>query len=166
MNPVDHVYAEYKQLLAQGKVQAAYRGIMQFMMRLQTCLKTEQTDFEVSALYQGYMDMTYFSFTTDALSRLGLKIAIVFLHEAFGFQVWLSARNRKLQQKFIEVLKQTDWDPAEISTAGPGIDSIVENTLVNTPDFENPQALADQILSGSLAFSNKVEDVLKGLDNL
>ncbi len=166
MNPAANVYDEYKQLLAEGKVQQAYRGILQFMLRLQTRLKTEQPDFDVSGLYQGYMDMTYFSFTPAALSASGLKIAIVFLHESFTFQVWLSARNRKLQEKFINLLKQTGWNPAEISAVGPGIDSIVENTLVFQPDFEDPRSLSDQILAGSLEFSSKVEDFLTGQNSL
>lgn len=160
MNPEKSFYDIYKQLLSEGKVQKAYRGIIQFMSQLQTRLKSEYPDFDVSGLYQGYMDMTYFSFTPKTLSSYGLKIVIVFLHESFRFQVWLSARNRQLQGKFIELLRQSDWNPAEISTAGPGIDSIVENDLVSDPDFENPLLLSDQLLTGALAFSNKVEAFL------
>ena len=160
MDPAEQLYNTYKQLLSEGKVQKAYRGIIQFMMKLQTRLKTEHPNFEVSGLYQGYMDMTYFSLTPTALSALGLKIAIVFLHESFTFQVWLSARNRQLQGKFIQFLRLTGWNPAEISTAGPGIDSVIENVLVSEPDFEDPLTLSDQILADSLEFSSKIEAVL------
>ena len=160
MKSADGVYGEYERLLSEGKVQKAYRGIIQFMMRLQTRLKAEYPDVEVSAVYPGYMDMTYFSFTPQTLSPLGLKIAIVFLHESFTFRVWLSARNRQLQARFIEILKQADWNPTEISTPGPGVDSIVDQGLVRKPNFEDPQSLADQILTGSLAFSAKVENFL------
>ena len=106
------------------------------------------------------MDMTYFSFTPKALSVLGLKIAIVFLHESFSFQVWLSARKRQLQGKFIDLFRQKGWNPAEISTVGPGIDSIVENGLVRKPDFEDPLSLSDLILADTLEFSGKIESFL------
>lgn len=106
--------------------------------------------------------MTYFSFTPPALSALGLKIAIVFLHKSFSFQVWLSARSRQLRGKFINLLRQLGWNLAEISTTGPGIDSVVENVLVSEPDFEDPLALSDQILAGSLEFSSKIEAILSG----
>lgn len=160
MKSADDVYGEYERLLTEGKVQRAYRGIIQFMMRLQTRLKAEHPDVEVSAVYPGYMDMTYFSFMPKSLTSVGLKIAIVFLHESFTFQVWLSARNRQLQSKFIEIFKQAGWNPAELSTPGPGVDSIVEQELVRKPNFEDPQSLSDQILTGSLAFSAQVEAFL------
>jgi hypothetical protein len=162
MDPAEQIYNAYKQLLSEGKVQKAYRSIIQFMVKLQIGLKTDYPNFEVSGVYQGYMDMTYFSFTPPALSALGLKIAIVFLHESFTFQVWLSARNRQLRGKFINLLRQLGWNPAEISTTGPGIDSVVENVLVSEPDFEDPLALSDQILAGSLEFSSKIEAILSG----
>ena len=162
MQPAKGIFSEYKLLLSEGKVQKAYRGILQFMMQLQTRLKAEHLEFEASGFYQGYMDMTYFSFTPKPLSDIGLKIAIVFLHESFSFQVWLSARNRKLQEKYIQLLKQKGWNPAEISKVGPGIDSIIENVLVINPDFEDPAALSHQILAGTLEFSRKIEAFLTG----
>ena len=166
MDAADHIYDEYRKLLSAGKVQKAYRGIVQFMMQLQTRQKTEHPEIDVSGLYQGYMDMTYFSFTPKTLSDIGLKIAIVFLHESFSFQVWLSARNRKIQEKFINLLKQKGWNPAEISTVGPGIDSIVENELVSEPDFEDPTTLSNQILKGTLEFARKIETFLAGVGSL
>ena len=166
MNPEESFYDTYKQLLSEGKVQKAYRGIIQFMLQLQTRLKNDKPDLDVSGLYQGYMDMTYFSFTPKALSALGLKIAIVFLHESFTFQVWLSARNRQLQGKYIKLLRQMGWNPAEISTAGPGIDSIVENVLVSEPDFEDALALSNQILAASFDFSNRIEAFLSAEGSL
>ncbi len=162
MQPAKHIFDAYKQLFFEGKVQSAYRGIMQFMMQLQARLKAEYPEFEMSGLYQGYMDMTYFSYTSKALSDMGLKIAIVFLHESFTFQVWLSARNRKLQEKFNNLLKRTGWNPAEFSKIGPGVDSIVENILVSKPDFEDPTRLAHQILADTSDFSKKIETFLTG----
>ena len=152
MNPVDHVYAEYKQLLAQGKVQAAYRGIMQFMMRLQTRLKTEQTDFEVSALYQGYMDMTYFACTPQALKEKGLKIAIVYLHEENRFELWLSGSNKKIQAEYISLLQTRDTGGCKLSQSKPGVDSILETRLPDQPDFDHAKDLMERIEREALRF--------------
>ena len=161
-----NVFDEYKRLLYEGELQKAYRGIIQFMMHLRTRLKAEYPDHEVSRLYQGYMDMTYFAFTPASLSSLGLKIAIVFLHESFAFQVWLSARSKPLQEKYVTLLNQVDWQLGTISIPGPGVDSIIEQVLVSTPDFENQKSLSDQILLGTLGFAKKVESLLTGQPNL
>ena len=155
-----NIYDEYERLLAEGNVQKAYRGIIQFMLKCQSNLKTICPDFEVSGIYQGYMDMSYFSFTPKSLSEQGLKIAIVFLHESFAFQVWLSARNRLLQDKYRVLLTQAGWNPSEISAPGPGVDSIIENSLVKRPDFEDPDRLIDQILQGAVEFSAKIDALL------
>lgn len=165
MKATEDVYFEYKRLLTEGKVQRAYRGIIQFMMKLQTRMKAEHPDFEVSAVYAGYMDMTYFSFTPKSLSNLGLKIAIVFLHESFSFQIWLGARNRQLQSKFIGLFKQAGWNLSEISAPGPGVDSIIEQVLASQPDFKKPDSLGEEIISGTSAFSTQVEDFLAGQPN-
>ena len=166
MEPTEDVYREYKRLLGEGKVQRAYRGILQYLMNLQSRLKAEFPEFEVSAVYPGYMDMSYFSFTPKSLTSHGLKVAIVFLHETFTFQVWLGARNRQLQSKFVGLFEQAGWNPTEISTPRPGVDSIVEQVLVSEPNFEDPKSLSDQILASTIAFSEKVDSFLANQPNL
>ena len=53
-----------------------------------------------SSVYYGYMDMTYFSFVPDFFKHRQLKIAIVFLHEEFRFEVWLCGYNKRVQTKY------------------------------------------------------------------
>ncbi|MBG0787905.1 MAG: hypothetical protein H0S79_22685, partial [Anaerolineaceae bacterium] len=51
----------YTDLVRQGEVQAAYRGVMDFMGQLRTAFMASDAGIEVGgSLYQGYMDMTYF----------------------------------------------------------------------------------------------------------
>jgi len=57
---------------AEEKIQTAYRGIIHFMIRLQTLIQAEYPNFEVSGVYRGYMDMTYFAFSPVLLSNLSL----------------------------------------------------------------------------------------------
>ncbi len=52
---------EYKMQLEKGSIQKAYRAILSFMLGLRTRFVSIYGDASVSALYQGYMDMTYFA---------------------------------------------------------------------------------------------------------
>jgi hypothetical protein len=59
---------EYKKQLKKGKIQAAYRGLMEYFNSLKTYFKKYYPDHFVSgSTYYGFMDMTYISFTSEAL---------------------------------------------------------------------------------------------------
>jgi len=57
-------------------MQAEYTYIMKFMSDLSIYLKKRYFDYNISALYYGYMDMTYFAFTPSDLKSKKLNIAI------------------------------------------------------------------------------------------
>ncbi|BDZ71906.1 DUF7000 family protein [Methanobacterium petrolearium] len=88
---------EYKNQLENGNIQEAYRGLMGYIRDLRIYFKNKYHEYSVSGIYQGYMDMTYFSFTPESLMHRKLKIAIVFIHETFRFEVWLAGSNKKVQ---------------------------------------------------------------------
>jgi len=77
------------------------------MMGLRTHFASKYGDPAVSGLYKGYMDMTYFALFPPSLKRLDLKIAIVFNYEAFRFEAWLAARNRKVQRQYWDDFKDS-----------------------------------------------------------
>ncbi len=56
-------------------MQKAYKAIMTFMSGLCTYLEKKYPEYNTSALYFGYMDMTYFAFTPPGLKGKKLKIA-------------------------------------------------------------------------------------------
>ena len=88
MNNLNQLIANYTQALNQGEIQIAYKGIMEFMGKLRAELIKKYPEYQVSGIYQGYMDMSYFSMASDSLKDKGLKIAIVYLHETglrYGF---------------------------------------------------------------------------------
>ena len=110
MGSLSDAMSEYRAQMQKGVIQQAYRGLMDYMSALKTELKAKHPDYQVSgSLYFGYMDMTYFAFTPPALKEKGLKIAIVFVHETFAFEAWLSAANRGLLAQFAEQFKDADW---------------------------------------------------------
>ena len=152
---------EYKRQLEKGAIQKAYQGLMEYVMGLRTYFKNQYSDYGISGnVYCGYMDMTYFSIYPKALKDRKLKIAIVFLHEAFRFEVWLSGQNKQVLKEYWKLIEESGWEKYRIVSPGKGIDSIVESVLVDDPDFRDIEALTKQIESGTLRFIQDIESFL------
>ena len=152
---------EYKRQLGKGTIQRAYRGLMEYMMGLRTFLGNKYPDFTVSgSIYYGYMDMTYFSFFPKSFKAHNLKIAVVFIHEAFRFEVWLAGSNKQIQTKYWGMIKESGWKKYLLVPTTQGVDAIIEHVLVEDPDFSDPDALTGQIERRTLAFIRDVEDWL------
>ena len=151
---------EYRLQLKEGRIQTAYKGIMTFMSGLKSHLEKDYPDFSTSALYFGYMDMTYFAFTPAYLKERKLKIAIVYLHEQGRFEVWLGGTNRKIQGDYIERLRHKDLHGYHLSRVEPGVDSIIESVIVEQPNFDQPEALSDRIEDKTIMFINDMRSIL------
>ena len=152
---------EYRKQLEKGHVQEAYRGLMGYIMDLRTYLKNKYPEYSVSGIYQGYMDMTFiFSFTPDSLKSLKLKIAVVFIYDTFKFEVWLAGSNSKMSNEYWELFKKKGLQNYHIPSDIKGIDSIVENVLVENPDFGDLDVLTEEIEDGTLKFIVDVVDFL------
>ncbi|MBA7538986.1 hypothetical protein ES705_31264 [subsurface metagenome] len=152
---------QYRKQLKNGAIQEAYRGLMEYIMGLRTHFMKKHPDYVVSgSIYYGYMDMTYFSVFPKSIKDRKLKIAIVFLHEAFRFEVWLSGVNRQVQTKYWELIKESGWNKYQIVSPAKGVDSIVEHILVDNPDFRDVTDLTQQIELGTLNFIQDVENFL------
>lgn len=160
MESLNNQIQEYRIQLSKGQIQKAYKGIMKFVSGLSTYLKGRHPDYTVSALYFGYMDMTYFAFTPADMMNKKLKIAIVYLHEQSRFEVWLGGSNRKIQAEYIELLKHKNIGKYKLSQVLPGVDSIIESTLVEKPDFDYPDELKKQIEMKTIEFVNDINSIL------
>jgi hypothetical protein len=152
---------EYKKQLAAGKIQSAYKGLMDYIMGLKTHFSNKFPEYSVSgSIYYGYMDMTYFSIIPKSLKLRGLKIAIVFLHEAFRFEIWLAGYNKQIQSNYWKLFKESGWNAYQIVPATKGADAIVEHIMVNNPDFGDLEKLTNQIEQESVKFIADVESFL------
>jgi len=152
---------DYRRQLEKGTIQQAYGGLMKYMLDLKTFLKNKYPDHSISgSLYQGYMDMTYFSFTPASLERRKLKTAIVFIYEAFRFEVWLAGYNKQIQTRYWGFFKESGWNKYRLVPTVKGADSILESVLVEEPDFGDLDALTRQIEKGALKFIKDVEAYL------
>ena len=97
---------EYKRQLEKGAIQEAYRGLMDYFNALRVYFEKKYPDHSVSgSVYYGYVDMTYFAIFPKSFKRRKLKVGIVFLHEAFRFEVWLFGNNKNVQAKYWKLFK-------------------------------------------------------------
>jgi hypothetical protein len=152
---------EYREQLKKGAIKEAYRGLMDYFMSLKLYFKNKYPDYYVSGnVYCGYMDMTYFSFFPESLKRRKLKIAIVFIHVTFRFEVWLAGYNKNVQAKYWRLIKDSNWNKYRLPLTTKGVDSIIEHVLVDNPDFSDLNALTKQIENGTLKFITDVEAFL------
>jgi hypothetical protein len=164
MEPFYAFIPEYRKQLEKGAIQKAYKGVLDYMMGLRVYFESKYPDYFVSgSLYAGYMDMTYFSFIPKSLKERKLKIAVVFLHEAFRFEVWLSGYNRQVQTQTWKLIHESGWDRYRLVPPAKGVDSILEHTLVDGPDFCELDALTTQIEGETLKF---IADVERFMDSL
>ena len=152
---------EYKRLLKKGRIQKAYRGLMEYILGLKTYLNKKYPDYFVSSsIYYGYMDMTYFSFTPESLKHRKLKIAIVFNYDDFRFEVWLGGYNKQVQNEYWTFFKNSDWKKYHLVSTTKGVDSIIEYVLVDNPDFSDLDVLTKQIENATLLFIKDIENFL------
>jgi len=161
MESLKEQVAEYKKQLKKGNIQAAYKGLMEYLMSVRSNFASKYPNYFVSgSIYQGYMDMTYFSFTPESLKSKKLRIAIVLIHNTVRFEVWLVGYNKQIQTKYWKLFKGKNWNMYHIPSSTKGVDSIAEYILTNNPDFSNLDALTKQIESGALKFIEDIENFL------
>jgi hypothetical protein len=152
---------EYRKQLEKGAIQKAYQILMDYIMGLRAYFENKYPDYSVSgSIYQGYMDMTYFSFFPKSLKLRGLKVGIFFVHGTFRFEVWLFGYNKSVQARYWKLFKESGWNKYRIPSTIKGVDSIVESILVENPDFNDLDTLTKQIERGTLKFIEDIENFL------
>ena len=163
MKSLNDYVREYNNGLRKGEIQKAYRGIFQFIQELKLYLEKRHPMYTISSIYPGYMDMTYFAFTPRELKDKGLKIAVVYLHIDNRFEAWLGGANRKLQAEYINKLTALDLNGYHLSEPGPGVDSIVEVKVAESPNFDNIPELVELIEDRVLSFAQDMVLIIKDL---
>jgi hypothetical protein len=154
----------YKAELEKGSIQQAYKGLMEYMLKLRSHFQNQLPGCEVpGSIYFGYMDMTYFSIIPPALKEHKLKIALVFLHEAFRFEVWLSGYNRQVQARYWKLIREAGWGHYRLVGDPLKADAILEHVLVEKPDFDDLTGLTAQIEGETLSFIANAEVLLSSI---
>ncbi len=151
----------YKQELKRGAIPNAYRGLLSYAKGLKTHLETNYPSFTFSSgINQGQMDLTYFTCTPPELIKRNLKIAVAFLHESIQWEIWLVGANQKVQRTYSELFREHGWNLSPLSPVEETVGSITEKTLVETPDYDDQQALTLSIEKSTLQFIGEVQDFL------
>jgi len=152
---------EYRKQIEKGIISKAYKGLMEYILDLKTYFKNKYPDHFVSgSIYFGYMDMTYFSFYPKSLGDKKLKVAVVFLHEAMRFEVWLAGANKQVQSKYWKLFKESNWNTYRLVPTTKGADSILEHIAVDNPDFHDLDKLTKQIEKETMKFIKDIENFL------
>jgi hypothetical protein len=151
---------ELQNQLRKGSIQKAYKCLHEYMASLRTHFAKKRGGLAVSGIYQGSMDMTYFALFPPALKGRGLKVAIVFNYDAFRFEAWLAARNRKVQRQYWELFRKSAWPSYRVVAPAQGVDSILECNLAEGLNFADPAALTSKIANATTVFIDQVEKFL------
>jgi len=91
------------------------------------------------------------------LKQRKLKIAIIFIHEACRFEVWLAGINKQVQEKYWKLIKDCGWDHYQLVPCTQGADAIMVHIVEGNPDFGDLHALTKQIEKGTLTFIKDIE---------
>ena len=160
MKTLNELIEVYTHNLQHGEIQIAYKGILEFLGKLRAEFIKKHPHYDVSSIYQGYMDMSYFSLNTKLLKDKGLKIAIVYLHEKGDFEVWLSARNRDIAKSYAFILNSNIAGDLNLFHDNNNPDAIIECILTTTPNFEDQHSLIDVIDQGVERFVTTISERL------
>lgn len=147
----------YFEILKNTNFQKVYKSVIDYLHNLKSYLEKKYSDYVVSSLYLGYLDMTYFSFTPKDLKDIGLKVAIVLLHQEERIELWLSGINKKVQSEYIDKLKEKDLKGLKLSIALPGVDSIIEKKIVEKINLIDIESLNKQIEKETMSFINIIK---------
>lgn len=153
---------EYHSQLEKGKIQLAYKGLMEYLSALRNDFSREYPEYEFPGmLYFGYMDMSYFSIVPPSLKPHKLKIAVVFLHQEFRFEVWLSGVNRQVQNDCWNKIIEMGWNRYPLVAKIQGSDAIIEHILVTDPNFDDPARLTASIEAGTAQFITEINNLIQ-----
>ena len=162
MASLNRSMADYTDQVRKGTIRDAYQGLMRYIASLKTHFTKKHPDYSVSGIYQGNMDLTFFTIMPPAIKQRKLKIPIVFVHEACHFEIWLSGGNKKIQAQYWQLIQDSDWNQYRQFPHGKHADSILEPIVIDDIDFDDLEALTQQIEAETLQFVANVENFLAG----
>ena len=160
MSSIKKEMEELKRQLEKGSIQKAYQALLSYMMGLRTHFMNTLAGTSVSALYQGSMDITFFTLAPSSLGVRYLKVPIVFNYKTFGFEAWLAGRNRQVQRQYWELFKDGQWPNYRVAASAKGDFSILECDLATHFDLDDPDALTASIETATVAFIDDIERFL------
>lgn len=144
--------SEYKELLQTTNLRESYQEFIKLFRYIRLSLEKSMPEYKVQGnIVENGMDYSYFLFTNKNLKEKGLKMAVVFVHSNFQFEVWLSGYNRNYQSKYYDLLKGKNIS-FELTDNPTRKDYILRVTLEESVDLSDGNLLIKEIKS----ISNKL----------
>lgn len=144
--------SEYKELLQTTNLRECYQEFIKLFRYIRVSLEKSMPEYKFQGnIVENGMDYSYFLFTNKNLKEKGLKMAVVFVHSNFQFEVWLSGYNRNYQSKYYDLLKGKNI-PFELTDNPTQKDYILRVTLEGSVDLSDVSFLIKEIKS----ISNKL----------
>ena len=163
MTPFHPGILEYRKQLRLGKIQEGYRGLMAYFRELRAFVVEKHPDAAVSGIQYGLMDFTYFFYASKLLGSRQLKIAVLFAHESFTFELWLVGSNKGVQGRYQRLFAASGWNKYPVAHTTKGVYHIIRKVLIDNPEFRTPGRLTKRIESGMVKFARELEKVLRKL---
>lgn len=139
-----------------------YHKLVDYMKELRAFFYREyDTHFKLGNVYQGNPDFSYFSLTTEELKKQKLKFVIILNHKMMCFSICLSGQNKSIRKKYWKMFKDSDWNKYHLAESINDSLSIIDQTIVKEPNFNNRINLTEQVEKASLKFINEIKDILE-----
>ncbi|MCE7992515.1 MAG: AraC family transcriptional regulator [Roseivirga sp.] len=148
--------------LSQNPAPADYGQLINYMKALRKFFhESYPSDFSLGAIYRGSMDFSYFSLTTPELKKQKLKFVIILNHQLMRFEICLSGQNKSIRRKYWEMFKSSSWNKYHLAASIDDSLSIIDHTIVETPDFDDTSTLTVEIETESFKFINEIRGILE-----
>lgn len=145
MNFDRNLLSEYKELLQTTNLRKGYQEFIKLFRYIRVSLEKNMSEYKFQGnIVENGMDYSYFLFTSESLKEKGLKIAIVFVHSNFQFEVWLSGYNRNYQLKYYDLLKGKNI-PFQLTDNPARKDYILRVVLEENVDISDADLLTERI---------------------
>lgn len=156
-NTNDYI-AVYRAALEQGGIQTAYEHLLKYVMTLKAhCEKVFPDKYSFGNVSPGYMDFTYSPFFDADLRSKKLRFGIVLNHKKMRFELWLMGQNAGVQKEYWNLLKETKWNQGQSTMPKY---SVLETVLVETPDFNDSDALSLKIEQATMAVIDEISNYI------
>ncbi|KZS41065.1 hypothetical protein AWE51_23195 [Aquimarina aggregata] len=148
--------------LSKYKDNLDYHQLISYMKELRLFFQKEyDTIFKLGKIYQGAPNFSYFSLTTDELKKQKLKFVIILNHKELYFSICLSGQNKSIRKKYWKIFKGSDWNKYHLAESIDNSLSIIDQTILKNPDFNNKRNLTERIEKESLKFINDIKNILE-----
>jgi AraC family transcriptional regulator len=139
-----------------------YHQLISYMKELRLFFQKEyDTIFKLGKIYQGDPNFSYFSLTTEELKKQKLKFVIILNHKELSFSICLSGQNKSIRKKYWNIFKDSDWNKFHLAESIDDSLSIIDQTIVEEPNFNKKRSLTEKIEKESMKFIKELKDILE-----